>query len=152
MSKKNLLSRWWAGLTLGCGRASASSRSASTGVARAIGRLALLIVPAKINGGRVRLGAIVFLSALGFALFGIIMRAALMAAPVDVAPTWGTVLFAGGAGNSGVLSSTELYDPGTNSFAAAADTAAMNTARWGATAALLASGKVLIAGGEDIFD
>ena len=50
----------------------------------------------------------------------------------------GKVLIAGGWGNSGPLSSTELYDPATNSFSAPADTAVMNTTREGATATLLA--------------
>jgi len=129
MTKKNFSSRRWLDVTRRCERASASSGSAST-------------------DGRVRLGAIVFLSALGLALFGVAMRAALMAAPVDVAPTWGNVLIAGGNDSSGYsISSTELYDPATNSFAAGADTAVMNSPRQYATATLLASGKVLIAGG-----
>jgi len=100
-----------------------------------------------LNDGRIRLGAIVFLSALGLALFAIVMRPALMAAPVDVAPTWGKVLIVGGYDVCCAQSSTDLYDPATNGFAAAADTAAMNTGRDEATATLLASGKVLIAGG-----
>lgn len=63
----------------------------------------------------------------------------------------GKVLIAGGyrhsahSGQGNALSSTELYDPATNSFA---DGPAMNTARYGSTATLLASGKVLIAGGN----
>ena len=40
-----------------------------------------------------------------------------------------TVLIAGGAGDSEVLASTELYDPAANSFAAAAQTASMNAGR-----------------------
>jgi hypothetical protein len=61
----------------------------------------------------------------------------------------GKVLFAGGADSKGnLLSSTELYDPATNSFAAPAETASMNTARGGASATPLLSGKVLIAGGS----
>ncbi len=95
--------------------------------------------------GRVRLGAIVFLSALGLALFAIVMRTSLLAAPV--ATTWGNVLIAGGYISPYYLSSTELYDSATNSFFAAADTAVMNVGRQYATATLLPSGKVLIAGG-----
>ncbi|MGD0076790.1 MAG: kelch repeat-containing protein, partial [Candidatus Binataceae bacterium] len=60
----------------------------------------------------------------------------------------GQVLIAGGLGdNSVVLASTELYDPTTNTFAPAADTATMNEARYLATATLLPSGEVLITGG-----
>jgi len=60
----------------------------------------------------------------------------------------GNVLIAGGGGNQGVsFASTELYDPTTNSFAPPNATATMNTARAGATATLLSTGKVLIAGG-----
>ena len=63
----------------------------------------------------------------------------------------GKVLIAGGGGISGdVLTSTELYDPKTNSFAARSDTAVMNIGRAYATATLLQSGKVLIAGGADV--
>src|SRR5260370_15161700 len=60
----------------------------------------------------------------------------------------GTVLIAGGAGNAGALSSTELYDPGSNSFADTASTPVMNTAPRGATATLLPNGTGLIAGGH----
>ena len=62
----------------------------------------------------------------------------------------GLVLIAAGFGGTGAgsyLSSTELYNPLTNTFAAPAATATMNTARSGATATLLPNGKVLIAGG-----
>ena len=61
----------------------------------------------------------------------------------------GQVMIAGGLSDlDGVeLSSTELYNPATNTFAAAASTPVMNTARWGATATLLPNGEVLIAGG-----
>jgi Galactose oxidase, central domain/Kelch motif len=60
----------------------------------------------------------------------------------------GKVLIVGGfAGNTTYLASTELYDPATNTFAAAASTPVMNTARRSATATLLPNGKVLIAGG-----
>jgi hypothetical protein len=103
MTKKNFWSRWGFEVALRCEPAIAWSRRASAAFARPIVRVASLIVPTKLNDGRVRLGAIVFLSALGFALFGIVMRAALMAAPVDVAPTGGKVLIAGGYGTSGYL-------------------------------------------------
>ena len=60
------------------------------------------------------------------------------------------VLIAGGFGgfNPGGegLSSIEIYEPATNTFAVA--TPSMNTARAEATATLLPHGKVLIAGGE----
>jgi len=60
----------------------------------------------------------------------------------------GRVLIAGGfAGDHNFLASTELYDFTTNSFVASAGTAAMNTGRQDAAAALLPNGKVLIAGG-----
>ena len=65
----------------------------------------------------------------------------------------GKVLIAGGQDlvsshlyNS--LSSTDLYDPNTNTFAPATSTPVMNTARDLATATALRNGKVLIAGGE----
>jgi hypothetical protein len=45
------------------------------------------------------------------------------------------------------LKSTELYDSATNTFAPAAATPVMNSARQGASATLLPNGKVLIAGG-----
>src|SRR5258708_4433016 len=57
----------------------------------------------------------------------------------------GRVLIAGGSNSSGYLSSTELFDPATNTFAAA--TPSMNVARRSATATLLPNAKVLIAGG-----
>jgi hypothetical protein len=60
----------------------------------------------------------------------------------------GKVLIAGGTsdGSTG-LSSTELYDLATNTFAPAAATPVMNAGRSWATATLLPNGKVLIAGG-----
>jgi N-acetylneuraminic acid mutarotase len=59
----------------------------------------------------------------------------------------GKVLIAGGETNNAnaSLSSTEIYDPDTNTFAGS--TPSMNTGRSGATATLLSNGKVLIAGG-----
>jgi hypothetical protein len=64
----------------------------------------------------------------------------------------GKILIAGGNGQMGLLASAELYDPDTGSFTATGD---MTTGRsWPAfTAALLANGNVLIAGGSaDVFD
>jgi WD40 repeat protein len=65
----------------------------------------------------------------------------------------GKVLIAGGwvfgSGGSGVLASTELYDPVSNRFAAPASTASMSSPREYSTATLLPNGKVLIAGGDD---
>ena len=58
----------------------------------------------------------------------------------------GKLLIAGGR-NVSFLSSTDLYDPATNTFAAS--TPSMNIARAYAAAALLPNGKVLIAGGLD---
>jgi hypothetical protein len=60
----------------------------------------------------------------------------------------GKVLIAGGFGDAGALSSTELYDPATNTFAPSNSTAVMNSPRANATATLLPNGKVLIAGGQ----
>ncbi|HXI13737.1 MAG TPA: kelch repeat-containing protein [Thermoanaerobaculia bacterium] len=57
----------------------------------------------------------------------------------------GTVLIAGGfAGNSGGLSSAEVFDPKTNSFTSVKS---MSAARSGHTATSLPGGRVLIAGG-----
>lgn len=71
---------------------------------------------------------------------------------LTVGPNAGKVLIAGGVDNNGsYLSSTEIYDPATNSFAPPNQTAFMNTARAGATATSLTigpnAGKILIAGG-----
>ena len=74
----------------------------------------------------------------------------LMAASGAGGATWGRVLITGGFGSHGPEASTELYDPTTNKFAPANGTAVMNTAHYGATATLLASGKVLVAGGFGI--
>jgi Kelch motif len=60
----------------------------------------------------------------------------------------GKVLIAGGFDGANTLSSTELYDPVSNTFATAASTPTMNAARFDATATLLPNGKVLIAGGN----
>jgi hypothetical protein len=63
----------------------------------------------------------------------------------------GKVLIAGGFNgmSSSSLSSTELYDPVTNTFAPLAATPVMNTARESTTATLLPNGNVLIVGGYD---
>jgi Abnormal spindle-like microcephaly-assoc'd, ASPM-SPD-2-Hydin/Kelch motif/Galactose oxidase, central domain len=63
----------------------------------------------------------------------------------------GKVLIAGGNNGPSILSSAELYDPSTNTFAVAASTPVMNIARENATATLLPNGKVLIAGGGGTF-
>jgi hypothetical protein len=73
-----------------------------------------------------------------------VMNTARYAATATLLPN-GEVLIAGG-GNGG-LSSTELYDPVSNSFTAAAATPVMNTGRFPSSATLLPNGKVLIAGG-----
>jgi hypothetical protein len=60
----------------------------------------------------------------------------------------GRVLFAGGydTQTGATLSSSEIYDPGANAFVAGPS---LNVARTDATATLLPSGKVLVAGGVD---
>jgi len=58
----------------------------------------------------------------------------------------GKVLVAGGIIPTGVLSSAELYDPGTNTWAL---TGTMTDTRHGQTATLLKNGEVLVAGGGD---
>jgi Kelch motif len=56
----------------------------------------------------------------------------------------GKVLVAGGSTGIDVVSSAELYDPGTGTWTA---TGSMATARYFHTARLLPNGKVLVAGG-----
>src|SRR5260370_840437 len=75
-----------------------------------------------------------------------VMNAARENATATLLPD-GKVLIAGGFGDAGVLSSTELYDPATNTFAPSNATPEMNSARVADTATLLPGGKVLIAGG-----
>ncbi len=80
--------------------------------------------------------------ATGFAATTPTMNSARSLATATLLPN-GKVLIAGGS----FLSSTELYDPVSNTFAPAASTPVMNGARSFATATLLPNGKVLIAGG-----
>jgi hypothetical protein len=56
----------------------------------------------------------------------------------------GKVLVAGGLGSSGVLNSSEVYDPATGAWTASGN---LNTGRYHHTATLLPDGKVLVAGG-----
>jgi YDG domain-containing protein/galactose oxidase-like protein len=58
----------------------------------------------------------------------------------------GRVLIAGGENAGGVLNQTEIYDPASGAFTAAAN---MASARVDHSATLLADGRVLIAGGRD---
>src|SRR5690349_4204630 len=58
----------------------------------------------------------------------------------------GRVLIAGGENSSGTLNETEIYDPASGIFSAAAN---MATARADHSATLLADGRVLIAGGHN---
>jgi hypothetical protein len=56
----------------------------------------------------------------------------------------GQVLVAGGFGNSGPLTDTEVYDPASGTWTA---TGSLNTGRYQHTATLLPNGQVLVAGG-----
>src|ERR1700722_3233351 len=99
---------------------------------------------------RIRLGLATIFTALIVAALAALQTASHAQA---VVPTWGHILIAGGIGGPGLtlLSSTELYDPATNTFAGTADTPAMNAVRYFATGTVLTTGpnagKVLIAGG-----
>jgi hypothetical protein len=73
-----------------------------------------------------------------------VARAFAVAAPLPN----GEVLIAGGYGNSGYLSSAELFNPAGDTFTSLTGTGqALTVAREGAVAALLPNGEVLIAGG-----
>ena len=73
------------------------------------------------------------------------------ATAITTGPNAGKILIAGGEGSLGVLDSTELYDPVTNTFAPFSQTASMNSARRNATATTITTGpnagKILIVGG-----
>jgi hypothetical protein len=58
----------------------------------------------------------------------------------------GKVMVAGGRSNGSVLSSGEVYDPGTGVWAST--TGGMSSSRWMHTATMLPNGKVLIIGGS----
>lgn len=92
-----------------------------------------------------RLGLVVSLAAAAILIVGI-MRPSHAAVP---ASTYGQILVAGGYGVSSTLSSVELYDPASNSFAAMPPS--MNAERQYHTATAIAlgpnAGKVLLAGG-----
>ncbi|MEA2680077.1 MAG: hypothetical protein QOK03_1799 [Candidatus Binataceae bacterium] len=64
----------------------------------------------------------------------------------------GKVLIAGGINGGTSLRSTELYNWATNTFTASTSTPVMNSPRQYATATLMRNGKVLIGGGEVIFE
>jgi hypothetical protein len=96
---------------------------------------------------KLRLGAAKSLSLAAFATLIVAnLRSSDGAAPTA---TYGQILVAGGYGVSSTLSSIELYDPGSNSFAAAPPS--MNAARQYHTASVITlgpnAGKVLLAGG-----
>ena len=57
----------------------------------------------------------------------------------------GKVLIAGGGAISGVINTTQIYDPSQDTFA---DGPSMSSANWAATAAPTADGKVLVIGGS----
>jgi len=99
------------------------------------------------SSGTLRLGAIAILGSITCAIliFGNLPPSH-AGAPT---PTYGQILVAGGYGVSGTLSSIELYNPGSNSFAGPPP--AMNVARQFHTTAVIASGpnagKFVLAGG-----
>jgi N-acetylneuraminic acid mutarotase len=79
-------------------------------------------------------------------------RVAFAGVLLTAGPNAGKALMIGGQGFFGgrstmALSSTDLYDPMTNSFAPSNETPTMNIARIGVTATVLNNGKVLVAGG-----
>ena len=83
-------------------------------------------------------------------------REAATSSVLTTGPNAGKILLAGGTDAVGPLASTELYNPATNTFAPANQTASMNSSRYGATATVLTigadAGKILIAGGADLID
>ncbi|HVN29737.1 MAG TPA: kelch repeat-containing protein, partial [Candidatus Binataceae bacterium] len=104
------------------------------------------------SSGRKSLGLSIALMALFALVFFLDQPSATAEQPEESSATWGKVLIIGGnTFDYGVLASTELYDPATNTFAPANQTASMNTERVNATATLITTGpnagKVLIAGG-----
>ncbi len=77
-----------------------------------------------------------------------VMQSARAHNPVAIVLTSGKVLIAGGSDTTGhPVSTADLYDPATNAFVTVGRPPDMGTARQGAAAALLTSGKVLVAGG-----
>lgn len=74
------------------------------------------------------------------------------ASVITTGPNVGKILIVGGVGHDN-LSSTELYDPATNTFVSSGQTATMNSARDRPTATTILSGpneeKILIAGGTN---
>jgi hypothetical protein len=81
-------------------------------------------------------------------------RAVLGNATATLLPN-GKVLIAGGVSqgfhSTTPLNEVDLYDPASNSLAAAASTPTMNVARANATATPLNNDEVLIAGGTGVF-
>lgn len=67
------------------------------------------------------------------------------AAPAVAALPDGRVLVAGGYDGSESLSSAEVFDPATGSFAA---TSSLNVPRFGAVATALSDGRILVTGGD----
>jgi uncharacterized repeat protein (TIGR01451 family) len=77
-------------------------------------------------------------------------RTGAVAVLLNTGKVTGTVLVAGGSSDgtaNGALTSAELFDPTTGTFTASASNLA--TGRWQPEAALLLSGKVLLAGGQN---
>jgi len=65
----------------------------------------------------------------------------------------GQVLIAGGTNSGGLLSSVEIFSPGSGTFIApSGPRSTLTTARSGHAAALMADGRILITGGADAGD